>query len=72
MNQNLVLKKQSIKQLEQQENRQEIKSLKNVKQKPVSKTISKNVPEIDIPPDKTQKVLNELRKVLLNGKPQNI
>ena len=38
----------------------------------MSKTISKNVPEIDIPPDKTQKVLNELRKVLLNGKPQNI
>ena len=36
------------------------------------KTISRNVPEIDIPPDKIQKVLNELRKVLLNGKPQNI
>ena len=61
-----------MKQLEQQENRQEIKSLKNVKPKPVPKTISRNVSEIDIPPDKTQKVLNELRKVLLNGKPQNI
>ena len=58
-------KKQSIKQLKQQDNSQKTKlPITFLKPKPMLDDSPKNVEEIIIPPEKREKILNDLRQVL--------